>query len=52
MVDSLLWSTLAEHPVTLLTIALFLEWLLPLPISFRPSALVALFEQFGKKVIA
>jgi len=52
MVDSLLWSTLAEHPVTLLTIALFLEWLLPLPISFRPSALVPLFERLGKKVNA
>ena len=52
MVNSAHWLILAEHPMAILTVALFLEWLLPLPVGFRPSALVPLFERLARKVNA
>ncbi len=42
--------SLLEQPASLLAVALFLEWLLPLPQGFRPSALVPVLERLGHKV--
>ena len=42
--------TLLEQPASLLAVALFLEWLLPIPQAFRPSALVPMLERLGHKV--
>ena len=49
MDNTLLWR-IAEYPATLLALALLLEWLLPLPLAVRPSALVPLLERLCRKV--
>ena len=39
-----------EQPACLLVMAVILEWLLPLPLALRPSALVPLLERLAHKV--
>ena len=44
-----LW-TLLSQPLPIAVCAIALEWLLPLPAGFRPSALVPALEQLARKV--
>lgn len=43
-------ANLLSYPTSMLLLAMLLEWLLPLPASARPSALVPLLEQLSRKV--
>jgi adenosylcobinamide-phosphate synthase len=49
-VDTSLLLTLFEQPASLLGLALLLEWLLPLPTSVKPSAVLPLLERLSLKV--
>lgn len=49
MNSALFWQAL-EQPLSLLLLALLLEWWLPIPMSWRPSALVPLLGRLALKV--
>ena len=49
MNESLFWEAL-EQPLSLLLLAMLLEWWLPIPVSWRPSALEPWLARLARKV--
>lgn len=49
MNETLFWQAL-EQPLSLLLLAMVLEWWLPIPVSWRPSALVPGLSRLARKV--